>query len=68
MSKSGLDAQAAFVELIRGFASEAISAGNLPKHEDPVQLAFELNGIISQPTSALSSTAPRRPSRSRAER
>jgi len=38
--------QAGFVALIRGFAAEAISAGDLSGDEDPSELAFELNGII----------------------
>ncbi len=38
--------QTGFVELIRGFAATAIEQHELPPGEDPVQLAFELNGII----------------------
>jgi AcrR family transcriptional regulator len=38
--------QTGFVNLIRGFATVAIDQHELPPGEDPVQLAFELNGII----------------------
>jgi AcrR family transcriptional regulator len=38
--------QKGFVDLIRGFAATAIEQGELPPGENPVQLAFELNGII----------------------
>jgi AcrR family transcriptional regulator len=38
--------QAGFVDLLRGFAATAIEQNELPPGEDPVQLAFELNGII----------------------
>ncbi|MGA8464010.1 MAG: hypothetical protein WB688_07585, partial [Trebonia sp.] len=38
--------QAAFVDLIRGFAATAIEQHELPPDEDPDGLAFELNGII----------------------
>jgi AcrR family transcriptional regulator len=35
-----------FTSLIRQFVSEALDRNELPDTEDPVQLAFELNGII----------------------
>jgi AcrR family transcriptional regulator len=38
--------QAGFAGLIRGFVTTAIEQGELPSHEDPVQLTFELNGLI----------------------
>jgi AcrR family transcriptional regulator len=38
--------QAAFVDLLRGFAATAIEQHDLPAGEDPDALAFELNGII----------------------
>ncbi len=38
--------QTGFVGLIRQFAGAAIEQKQLPPDEDPVQLAFELNGII----------------------
>jgi AcrR family transcriptional regulator len=38
--------QTGFAGLIRDFAATAIKQGQLPPGEDPVQLAFELNGII----------------------
>jgi AcrR family transcriptional regulator len=38
--------QAGFVQLLRGFAAVAVEKGELPPDEDPVQLAFELNGVI----------------------
>ena len=38
--------QAGFADLIRGFVTTAIEQGELPSSEDPVQLTFELNGII----------------------
>ena len=38
--------QAAFVDLLRGFAAAAIEQHELPAGEDPDGLAFELNGII----------------------
>jgi AcrR family transcriptional regulator len=38
--------QAAFGELLRGFAATALAQGELPGSEDPARLAFELNGII----------------------
>ena len=38
--------QTGFVDLIRGFAATAIEQDELPAGDDPVQLAFELNGII----------------------
>jgi hypothetical protein len=36
----------AFVALIREFAATAVAQHQLPRDEDPAQLAFELNGII----------------------
>jgi AcrR family transcriptional regulator len=38
--------QAAFVDLLRGFAATAIEQHELPPDEDPDGLSFELNGII----------------------
>ena len=38
--------QTGFVALIRDFAAAAIEQHELAADEDPVQLAFELNGII----------------------
>ncbi|HEY2518476.1 MAG TPA: TetR/AcrR family transcriptional regulator [Streptosporangiaceae bacterium] len=38
--------QAGFVDLIRGFVTTAIEQGELSSSQDPVQLTFELNGII----------------------
>ena len=38
--------QSGFVQLLHGFASTAIEAGELAADEDPRHLAFELNGII----------------------
>jgi AcrR family transcriptional regulator len=38
--------QAAFVDLLRGFAATAIGQHELPPGEDPDGLSFELNGII----------------------
>jgi len=38
--------QAAFADLLRGFAATAIEQDELTAREDPGQLAFELNGII----------------------
>ena len=38
--------QAGFADLIRGFVTTAIEQGELSSSEDPVQLTFELNGII----------------------
>jgi AcrR family transcriptional regulator len=38
--------QTGFAGLIRDFAATAIKQNQLPPGEDPVQLAFELNGII----------------------
>jgi AcrR family transcriptional regulator len=38
--------QSQFVALIRGFAVTALEQNELPAHEDPDRLAFELNGII----------------------
>jgi AcrR family transcriptional regulator len=40
------DFQAGFVRLLRGFAAIAIEQNELPPGDDPVRLAFELNGII----------------------
>jgi len=37
--------QAGFVDLLRSFAATAIEQHELPRGEDPDQLAFELNGI-----------------------
>jgi AcrR family transcriptional regulator len=37
--------QAGFVDLLRDFAAIAIEQQQLPADEDPVELAFELNGI-----------------------
>jgi AcrR family transcriptional regulator len=38
--------QSDFVALIRQFAATAVELGELPANEDPVQLAFELDGLI----------------------
>ncbi len=38
--------QSQFLALIRGFAETALAQHELPAHEDPERLAFELNGII----------------------
>ena len=38
--------QSQFVALIRSFAVTALAQHELPAHEDPDRLAFELNGII----------------------
>jgi AcrR family transcriptional regulator len=38
--------QSEFVALIRQFAATAVELGELPANEDPVQLAFELDGLI----------------------
>jgi AcrR family transcriptional regulator len=38
--------QRSFVELIARFAAEAVARGELPETETPVDLAFELNGIV----------------------
>jgi AcrR family transcriptional regulator len=38
--------QAGFAALIRGFAATAIEQHELPAHEDPGRLAFELHGIM----------------------
>ena len=38
--------QNAFGDVIRGFAATAIEQGELAADEDPLQLAFELNGVI----------------------
>jgi AcrR family transcriptional regulator len=38
--------QAGFLDLIRGFVTTAIEQGELSSSQDPVQLTFELNGII----------------------
>jgi AcrR family transcriptional regulator len=35
-----------FVQLVRGFARTAVASGQLPKDEDPTELAFELNGTL----------------------
>ena len=38
--------QTRFGELVRGFAAAALARNELPAHEDPDRLAFELNGIM----------------------
>ncbi len=38
--------QSDFTALIRQFAATAVDLGELPANEDPVQLAFELDGLI----------------------
>ncbi|SFF05153.1 TetR/AcrR family transcriptional regulator [Blastococcus tunisiensis] len=40
------DFQTGFLQLLHGFAADAIGTGQLASDEDPGQLAFELNGTI----------------------
>jgi AcrR family transcriptional regulator len=40
------DFQSGFAALVRGFAATALEQHELPAHEDPGRLAFELHGIM----------------------